>query len=112
MADEIKILGQLAAAATTVELLYTTPNLAQTTVSTLSVCNRTGAEKSFRVSVHQDDENPSTPDDKQYLFYDTPLAANSTVMVTIGMTFNQGDTIRIYASAIGLSFNLFGVETT
>lgn len=112
MADNIKILAQLAAAATTVEALYTTPNLSQTTVSTLVICNRTAGDLTFRVSAHEGDENPSTPDNKQYLFYDAVINGNTTVTVTIGITLNQLDVLRTYASATGLSFNMFGVETT
>lgn len=109
MADVIKVLGQLDAAATTTETLYTAPNLAQVTSSTLVICNRTGAEITFRVSV---DVGAGGADDMQFLFYDAPLAANSTLTVTIGITLNQADLVQTYASATGLSFNLFGVETT
>lgn len=108
MSDTIKVLGQLAAAATTEEDLYAVPNLAQTTSSTLVICNRTSVQKTFRISVAP---AAASTADKQYLFYDTSIAANTTVTVTIGMTLAQLDVVRIYASATGLSFNLFGVET-
>ena len=108
MADIIKVLGQIAAAAATEEDLYTAPNLTQTTCSSLVVCNRTGSQVSFRVSVSVDDATTTSQD---YLFYDTPLPANSTMTVTFGMTLHQNDTIRTYAGATGLTFNLFGVET-
>ena len=109
MADVIKVLGQLDAALTTTETLYEAPNLAQVTSRTLVVCNRTGAEITFRVSV---DVAGAGADNKQFLFFDAPLAANSTLTITIGITLNQADLVRTYASATGLSFNLFGVETT
>ena len=78
MADVIKILGQTAANAATV--LYTVPNLAQTTISTLVVANRTAAEISFRVSVSP---AGAATTDADYLFYDTPLASNSTLTATL-----------------------------
>ena len=40
MTDVIKVLGQVAPSATTATTLYTVPNLAQTTISSLVVCNR------------------------------------------------------------------------
>ena len=40
MADVIKVLGQLSPSATTTETLYTAPDLAQTTISSLVICNR------------------------------------------------------------------------
>lgn len=107
--DSLKVLGQLAAAATTVEPLYTVPTLTSTTVSTLMVCNRTSGLLTFRVSVHV---AGAGADNKQYVFYDVPLSGNTSLSVTIGMTIAESDVINAYASAAGLSFNLFGVETT
>jgi hypothetical protein len=112
MTDSVKVLGQIAAAATTVEDLYTTPNLTQTTASTLAICNTSASSINFRVSVHVADENPATPTTKQYLFYDAPIESKSTVTVTIGLTLGELDVLKTYASATGLAFNLFGVETS
>jgi hypothetical protein len=112
MADSLKVLGQIAAAATTVETLYATPSLTQTTVSTLVVCNRTSGTLTFRVSVHVAGADTGTPDNKQYVFYDVPLGGNSTLTLTIGMTLNESDVVQTFASASGLTFNLFGAETS
>jgi hypothetical protein len=107
--DAIKILGQIAAAATTTETMYTVPALTQTTTSTLVVCNRTAGILTFRASVYVAGDGI---DDKQYVFYDVPLGNNATLTLTIGMTLSSGDLVKTYASATGLSFNLFGVETS
>jgi len=32
--------------------------------------------------------------------------------VVIGMCLNQTDVVKVYASAVDVSFNLFGVETS
>tara|TARA_R100000951_G_scaffold110581_1_gene108674 strand:+ start:764 stop:1093 length:330 start_codon:yes stop_codon:yes gene_type:complete len=109
MADEIKVLGQVDAAATTTTVLYTVPNLNQTTVSSLVVCNRTGHQRDFRVSVHVDG---ATANDKQFLYYNLVMAANTTFSAVLGLTLNQGDVVKVYASDTGLSFNMFGVETS
>ena len=109
MADEIKVLGQVDAAATTTTVLYTVPNLNQTTVSSLVVCNRTGHQRTFRVSVHV---GGATANDKQFLYYDTVMAANTTFSAVLGLTLNQSDVVKVYASSTGLSFNMFGVETS
>ncbi len=106
--DKLKVLGQIAAGAATAEALYTVPSLAQTTTSSLVVCNRTAGELTFRVSVHV---AGAGADDKQYLFYDAPLAANSTLTAVLGLTLVETDVVKTYASATGLSFSLFGVET-
>jgi len=109
VADVIKVLGQSAPAATTTTTLYTVPNLNQTTVSSLVICNRTGGALTYRVSVHVAD---ASADDKQYLYYDKTLAANETFSAVLGLTLNQSDVVKVYASNTGLSFNMFGVETS
>jgi hypothetical protein len=109
MSDVIKVLGQIAAAATTPETLYTVPNLAQTTTSSLVICNRTAGALTYRVSVRV---NGAGTDNKQYLFYDKSLAANDSFAAILGLTLNQGDVVATYASATGLTFSLFGVETS
>ncbi len=109
MADAIKVLGQLDPSATTITTLYTAPDLTQTTVSSLVICNRGGSGITFRVSVHV---AGAGADDKQFIFYDEALAATTTRTVVIGMCLNQTDVVKVYASASNVSFNLFGVETT
>lgn len=109
MTDVIKVLGQSAPSATTVTTLYTVPNLTLTTVSSLVICNRAGSGGTFRVSVHV---AGAGADNKQYLFYDQSINANTTQTVVIGMCLNQTDVVKVYASSADFSFNLFGVETS
>ena len=63
MTDVIKVLGQLDVSATTTTVLYTVPNLTQTTVSSLVICNRSGSGITFRVSIHV---AGAGADDKQF----------------------------------------------
>ena len=109
MPDAIKVLGQLDVSATTTTTLYTVPDLAQTTVSSLVICNRSSSCITFRVSVHV---AGAGADDKQFIFYDEALAATTTRTVVIGMCLNQADVVKVYSSAADVSFNMFGVETT
>jgi hypothetical protein len=108
MADNTKVLGQVSVQET-ISTLYTVPELTQTTISSITICNRSGIELSFRVSIHVDG---AAIDDKQYLFFDTPIAGNSLVAATLGMTLDDSDVIQVVASAIGITINLFGVETS
>mgnify|MGYP001397876460 FL=1 len=109
MPDAIKVLGQLDVSATTTTTLYTVPDLAQTTVSSLVICNRSSSGITFRVSVHV---AGAGADDKQFIFYNEALAATTTRTVVIGMCLNQADVVKVYSSAADVSFNMFGVETT
>ena len=106
--NRIKVLGQVATAATTDTDLYTVPALTSTTISTLTVANRTGGALTYRIAVRT---NGDTIADKHYVVYDKTVAANDTDKWTIGMTLTATDVVTVYASATGLSFNLFGVET-
>ena len=107
MSDIIKVLGQLDAAATTQETLYTVPDLTQTTVSSFVACNRTGSAITFRLRINI----AGAGDDKQFLYYDKSVAANDTFTAVIGMCFGQKDVVKTYSSAVNMSFTLFGVET-
>ena len=109
MADVIKVLGQLDTAATTVTTLYTVPSETVTTISSIVAANRTGSAITFRLSVHV---AGAGADDKQYLYYDKSVPANDSLAIVIGITLNQTDVLKVYASAVDMSFNVFGVETT
>ena len=109
MADSLKVLGQVDPAATTTTVLYTVPDKTQTTVSSIVAANRTGAAITFRLSVHV---GGASADDKQFLFYDKSVAANDSLSIVIGITLDQTDVIKVYTSAVDMSFNIFGCETT
>ena len=108
MADILKVLGQVDTAATTVTTLYTVPDMTQTTVSSIVAANRTGSAITFRLSIHV---GGAGADDKQYLYYDKSVAANDSLLIVIGITLNQTDVVKVYASAVDMSFNIFGCET-
>ena len=85
------------------------PNLAQTTVSSLVICNRDSGNATFRISIHV---AGAGADNKQFLYYDKQVNGADTITVVIGITLNQADVVKVYSSTANLSFNIFGVETT
>ena len=109
MADSLKVLGQLDPAATTTTTLYTVPDKTQTTLSSIVAANRTGSAITFTLSVHV---AGAGADDKQYLYYDKSVAANDSLTIVLGITLNQTDVVKVYTSAVDMSFNMFGCETT
>jgi hypothetical protein len=109
VADIIKVLGQVDPSATTTTTLYTVPSETVTTISSIVAANRTGSAITFRLSVHV---AGAGADDKQYLYYDKSVAANDSLTIVIGITLNQTDVLKVYTSAVDMSFNVFGVETT
>ena len=109
MADTLKVLGQVDPSATTTTTLYTVPDLTQTTVSSIVAANRTGSAITFRLSIHV---GGAGADDKQYLYYDKSVGANDSLAIVLGITLNQTDVVKVYTSAVDMSFNMFGCETT
>jgi hypothetical protein len=107
MATAYKVLGQVAPSATTETDLYTVPAATQTVVSTLVVANRAATSATYRISVSVDGAATAT---KDYLVYDATINANSTVALTLGITPDATDKIRVYASTANLSFSAFGSE--
>jgi hypothetical protein len=106
MADTFKILGQAALAATTLTDVYTVPGATSTTISTISICNRSTAT-TFRISVAI---AGAANTNAQYTHYDVPLPANDTLLITAGYTLATTDVLRVYAGSANVSVNVFGVE--
>jgi hypothetical protein len=105
-----KILGQLAPANTNDANLYTVPSSTQAIVSTISVTNDTAAASTFRIYTRI---NGATAAAVNALYFDAPLAANSTLLITAGLSFNAGDIITVRSgTADALTFQAFGSEVT
>ena len=109
MADAMRVLGQAAPAATTDTGLYTVPAATSAVVSTITVCNRDPAAATFRVAVRP---AGAALANAHYIYYDAPLAGNSTMASTIGITLATTDVVTVRASSANLSFSLFGTEVT
>ena len=101
-----KVLGQSAPTAATATTLYTAPAATQVVGSTLTICNRDIAT-TYRVSVRPAD---AAQDVKHYLVYDAVIAANDTILLTLGITLAATDVVTVYAGTSALSFSLFGAE--
>jgi glucose-6-phosphate dehydrogenase assembly protein OpcA len=104
-----KVLGQSAPSATTLTDLYTVPSATSAVVSTITVCNRAAASKSFRLAVRPAGASIA---DQHYIAYDVNIAANDSTCLTLGLTLAATDVLSVYASAADLSFQAFGSEIT
>jgi glucose-6-phosphate dehydrogenase assembly protein OpcA len=102
-----KVLGQSNPAATTATTLYTTPASTDTVVSTITVCNQASTAGTFRIAVRP---AGATLAAQHYLAYDTPIAANDTIGLTLGITLDATDVVTVYASSANMSFSAFGSE--
>lgn len=102
-----KVLGQSAPSATTETDLYTVPAATETIVSTINIANRDATAATFRVSVAV---NGAATANKDYIAYDSSIPGNGFVSLTLGVTIDATDKIRVYASTANLSFSAFGSE--
>jgi hypothetical protein len=107
MAITYKVLAQSAPSATTNTDVYTVGSGKQTTISTITVCNRSATIATYRIAVRP---NGATIANEHYIAYDAPIGSNDSVTWTIGMTVDAADVVTVYASTANLSFNIFGAE--
>lgn len=108
MAQVYKVLSQTNPSAATLTDSYTVPAATSAVVSSIVICNR-GSATMFRISVAV---GGAANDNKQYIFYDVSIGANTANAVVIGVTLGVGDVVRVYATLATLSFSLFGSEIT
>jgi hypothetical protein len=102
-----KVLGQSAPAATTNTDVYTVPAATETVVSSIIVANRGNTDGTFRIAVRPD---AATIANQHYIAYDTPILANDSITMTVGITMNAADIITAYCSSANMSINVFGTE--
>ena len=107
MATTYKVLGQSNPSATTATSLYTVPSATSTVVSTITVCNQASTAGTFRIAVRPSGASLAA---QHYVAYDTPIAANDTIALTLGVTLATTDVVTIYASSATMSFNAYGSE--
>lgn len=107
MTVSYKVLGQVNPTATTNTNAYTVPNGYQAVVSTLNVCNMGTVDGNIRIAVRPSGQ---TLEAKHYIVYNTPIAANDSISLTIGITLSGTDVITVYADTADMSFNIFGSE--
>lgn len=103
-----KVLGQLAAAATTEEGLYAVPASSSAVVSTIVVANRGTTSATYRIAVKP--TAATTLASNHYIAYDVAIAANDSTALTLGVTLAANNAIRTYASNANLTFSAFGSE--
>lgn len=109
MANAYKILGQVADASLNDVELYLVPASTEAIVSTIVVCNREAAANTFRIATKSDNSAVANED---YVAYDTSIAANDTITLTLGVTLQTGAEISVGASDANVTFQAFGTEIT
>lgn len=102
-----RVLGQEAPSATSNTDVYTVPSATEAVVSCIIVANRGNTDGTFRLAVRPDG---ATIANKHYIAFDTPILANDSITMTVGITMNAADVITAYCSSANMSVNVFGTE--
>jgi hypothetical protein len=107
MAITYKVLGQINPTSNTATTVYTVPSLTSTVLSTVTVCNQASVGATFRLAVRPSGETLAA---KHYVNYDTPVPANDTISLTLGITLAATDVLTALANTSSVSINAFGSE--
>ena len=107
MALTYKVLGQSNPAGNTATTLYTVPSSTSTVLSTVSICNQSASNGSFRIAIRP---SGSALANQHYISYDTVIPNNDTIFMTIGLTLATTDVITVYANNASVSFHVYGSE--
>jgi hypothetical protein len=103
-----KVLGQQHPSSTSEVNLYTVPASTDAIVSTMTITNTKSNPVSARVWVRVAGAATS---DANNLMYDVPIAANTVVAFTLGLTLDATDIVTVRGSSGNhLTFQLFGSE--
>jgi hypothetical protein len=104
---EVYINPQLRPAAATTSDLYTVPGATRTLISSILVCNDDSVSTTVRVMLA-----PLGAADAAVhrVVADAPIAANTTVGFTLGVTLKATDKIRCRSASGNVNFHLVGVE--
>lgn len=109
MATSYKILGQAIPAANVATSLYTVPSSTTAISSTLQICNQASSAGTVSIAARPAGATLAT---QHYLLYNTSIAANDSMSLTIGMCLATTDVLTVVSSSGNISFTLFGSELT
>lgn len=111
MALQEKQLGQLRPANAAAASLYSPGASTTGIVTSIIVCNQSGASAKYRVFL---DDDGSTYDQTTALFYDIVIAADATHAIEVKLPMNDatGNLAVRTDTADALTFTAFGLEIT
>ena len=107
MTTVYKVLGQQTPSANTMTTLYTVPAGNAAVISTIAICNQTGANAAVGIAVCPANTTVTT---SQYVVKDAVITTSDTIFLTLGVTVAATDTVRVISDSANVSFNAFGSE--
>lgn len=108
MATNYKRVGVQGTSSTgTYTTLYNVPSATSSVISTIAICNTSASAVTYRIGF---DETEGTPGASEWLVYDSSVAGNDTVFLSIGAAIGAGQFIRVSSSADTVAFQAFVSE--
>lgn len=107
MAIKYKVLGQSLPSPNIFTDIYTVPASNSAVVSTLTVCNTSTANVTFRTMIRPKGNTAST---QQYIAFEVPIPALDSIPLTLGITLDATDVVTVFSNQGNVTFNLFGSE--
>lgn len=95
------------AAVGTYATLYTVPASTVGVISTISICNTSASASTYRIGFSA---TAGTPGASEWLVYGASVAANDTVFLSLGVSLQTGQSIRVSSSADTVTFQAFVSE--
>lgn len=89
--------------------LYTTPSATQAVISTIIICNTSATTQTYRIGL---DTTAGTPGASEWLVYDSVVAGNDSICLTLGVCLDASKFIRVSSSANTVVFSAFVSEIT
>lgn len=95
-----------AAGVTNYKVLYNTGASTTAVISTIAICNQTGATVTYRIAIDSAG-GTSAPTASDFIVYDATAAANDTIFITVGATLGNNEYLKISGSSTSMSFTAF-----
>jgi hypothetical protein len=92
------------AAVGTYATLYNTTASTTAVVSTIAIVNTSATSATYRIGIMG---SAGTPSAAQWLVYDSTIAGNDTIGLTLGVTLGNNQFIRVSSSANTVTFAAF-----
>jgi hypothetical protein len=110
MASSYKVLGQSRPEAGTLTDIYTVPSSTEAVISTITLANMGPTATNYRVAIAKDGAATGINSMEQYLVYDTTIPPLDSLALTLGITLNAADVIRVESYSGLVAFQVFGSE--
>jgi hypothetical protein len=92
------------ASTSTYATLYSTGASTRSVISTIVICNTAASVATYRIGLTT---SAGTPSAAEWLIYDTTIAANDSVCLSLGICMDPSKFLRVSSSAATISFAAF-----